>query len=68
MKKKNDKDGLNPEGEPEAVEVVDKGPCQDCFRTDWEYAHRDSDGNFNKCDKCHYWNHNEKAMRPRVIH
>ena len=69
MKKKNDAE--NPDGKgkgDDGVEVVEKGPCQDCYRTDWEYAHRNDSGEFLKCDKCHIWDSNLGAMKPRVLH
>lgn len=67
MKKKKDQDGLQ-DRESSDVEVVDKGPCQDCYRSDWEYAHRNDQGEFIKCDKCHIWDSNIGAMKPRVLH
>jgi hypothetical protein len=68
MKKKKDQDGLQDGKANDGVEVVDKGPCQDCYRTDWEYAHRNDLGEFIKCDKCHIWDSNIGAMKPKVLH
>lgn len=52
----------------EEVEVVEKGPCQDCLSSDWEYAHRNEKGEFVRCNKCHVWDANVGAMKPRVLH
>lgn len=63
-KRNGSKDGED----DEKVEVVEKGPCQDCYRIDWEYAHRDESGKFFKCDKCHVWDSEQGRMVPRVLH
>ena len=50
------------------IEVVEKTPCQDCYRIDWEFAHKDEHGNICKCDRCHALDKKTGEYKPKTLH